>query len=778
MARALRPRKARPSYANLIDSDNEAAHDDGEASSDDFQPPEDQEDNEDDAALDEADGETLQGEGALVDEDNDISIVEEVSKSTKVRKAKQPGKQKSMPAKSPRPSAALARPTSRPQHVISTSALDHRQRADPLYLRPSLIERLTQPPSPFKPPVTRSTLSWNFNKLNAEKYMKASGYNVGRGPIWELLEDRSWWKESETVNKDDTETETTRRTRVYESVKINDGDLESISEQEARKYLPGGADSFNEFSKVSIKCSFGKPGKSVHKEIDMLDSFEIEDDAFGQKALVFFAGGPVWGLDWCPSYSQDRSHRHHKQYLAVAPLPSNVHAPLIGRKCRRPFPSCIQIWSHSPRRSDSSSEMNGQSSEADDDFGQTKCELVLCLDCGPAHEIKWCPLPSHDSWSNSSPSGKRKLGLLAGTFEDGSLSIFVVPDPDDLSSGLEERPKFVKIQPVIQLELEETCMWSLDWANSERIAVGCTNGSIAVYNIHEALVKDSTRDSEILPTHYLSIHQSAVRSIKWIPIPSAAADGSLKFTHSPTKIASGGYDGCEIVTDLRDGWGCILNRTRDVVLAMTYSNFTEGVVTIDLDYSVKTYAMAPGILGRGNIVIESGGPVWSLHASDYHPLLALGSADGSLLTTNMLRATRRSPTTPFLYYKIYQIDYSRNGGEYRMLDHFLPQEIPDKSSTSVSKKGKKEATAEAVPPRTGAQGAGAWSPEVSVTRVAWNNGGGLARAPLLASATASGLCRIDWLLGHFQDGELPYRGAQESRNEVNTEDKMEEDVDY
>lgn len=30
------------------------------------------------------------------------------------------------------------------------------------------------------------------------------------------------------------------------------------------------------------------------------------------------------------------------------------------------------------------------------------------------------------------PLGTRKLGLLAGAFEDGSLSIFIVPDPDDV----------------------------------------------------------------------------------------------------------------------------------------------------------------------------------------------------------------------------------------------------------------------------------------------------------------------------------------------------------
>jgi transcription factor C subunit 6 len=26
-----------------------------------------------------------------------------------------------------------------------------------------------------------------------------------------------------------------------------------------------------------------------------------------------------------------------------------------------------------------------------------RCEMVLCIDSGPPLELKWCPLPSHDS---------------------------------------------------------------------------------------------------------------------------------------------------------------------------------------------------------------------------------------------------------------------------------------------------------------------------------------------------------------------------------------------
>jgi hypothetical protein len=37
--------------------------------------------------------------------------------------------------------------------------------------------------------------------------------------------------------------------------------------------------------------------------------------------------------------------------------------------------------------------------------------------------------------SGQSPASPRKLGLLAGVFEDGSLSVYVVPYPQDLASA-------------------------------------------------------------------------------------------------------------------------------------------------------------------------------------------------------------------------------------------------------------------------------------------------------------------------------------------------------
>lgn len=99
-------------------------------------------------------------------------------------------------------------------------------------------------------------------------------------------------------------------------------------------------------------------------------------------------------------------------------------------------------------------------------------------------------------WESAQPRRPRKIGILAGTFEDGSLSLYVVPDPEDVrppehdaalpvfgerfffsAASVESLSRIVRLpEPVLRIEHEGTSCWSLDWANSEVIAVGFTNG--------------------------------------------------------------------------------------------------------------------------------------------------------------------------------------------------------------------------------------------------------------------------------------------------------------
>jgi transcription factor C subunit 6 len=57
-----------------------------------------------------------------------------------------------------------------------------------------------------------------------------------------------------------------------------------------------------------------------------------------------------------------------------------------------------------------------------------------------------------------------------------------------------------------------------------------------------------------------------------------------------------------------------------------------------------------------------------------------------------------------------------------------------------------------------------------VHRVTWNNGNGLAAAGLLASATGSGLCRVDELWGRWIKGKVPYGGVEHIRMELEDEE--------
>lgn len=47
-----------------------------------------------------------------------------------------------------------------------------------------------------------------------------------------------------------------------------------------------------------------------------------------------------------------------------------------------------------------------------------------------------------------------------------------------------------------------------------------------------------------------------------------------------------------------------------------------------------------------------------------------------------------------------------------------------------------------------------WPPQISITSLAWNNGNGIGRAGMIASASASGLCRIDYMQGYKEEGKL------------------------
>ncbi|KAJ7935449.1 hypothetical protein B0H13DRAFT_476486 [Mycena leptocephala] len=498
--------------------------------------------------------------------------------------------------------SGIARTSKRQIYILPTPSVHHRHKAVPLYSRTARVERLAAKPVLFGPSVTTATNNFTHSSDVTNRVNRGWGFNVGAGPLWDLIEDRGWYKEA-LVADGDVEIEANRRPVTHHGLRVKPG-LQILSLNEATPYLPTDSITTEEGNlkpPPPISCSFGPFDNQRRVDIGMFESRKNSEFIAESTSHIFNPGAPAWGVDWCPIHHADRHGRSYTQYLAVAPFPTAQHSPDIGVKVKRPAPACIQIWTLS-------STQPGFSNTTD--AGVMQCAMVLCIDSGAAHDLKWCPLPSHDS-INDQATRPRKLGLIAGTFEDGSFSIYVVPEPSDVTPVGHDpsTPVFVKIpEPLLRIELEEAACWSFDWANSELVAIGTTHGTIAVYHLGQVF-----RDScglnpafpmNILPSHYLTVHQSAIRALAWVRAPPSWPSGATRLDGDPTVIVSGGYDGLECLTDIREGHGSVMNRTRDVINAMTYSPFGGGPITIDHENIVKVYSVSPSMLGRGHILME------------------------------------------------------------------------------------------------------------------------------------------------------------------------------
>ncbi|TBU50277.1 hypothetical protein BD309DRAFT_945783 [Dichomitus squalens] len=778
MSRQLRTRASRPNYAVLsgyLEPDEDGAgpsqtreyleeDDSGSEFEPDAVPEQQGADDAEDMALDDAEPEDEpEASTAAANPRRRQTASTRESSLAGLESASVGPRRKSAPPKPPAKRSVVLAPglshfSNRQQHALPSQ--NHRHRSFGIHQKDGKTERLIEPPRLFEPASITLTNAWGVNSFVVERLNKAWGYNIGPGPLWDMAEDRGWFKEA--YGSPNT-TEKERRPRVHEGLRL--GAYRLLSPSEAIPYLPSDVQNTHEGAykpPPPVACSFGPFGKQTRLEVNRLDSIRTARFFPGSKAHVFNAGAPVWAIDWCPIHPDDRSYYQHGQYLAVAPFPSRSYSPMIGSRVQRPSSACIQLWSLSSSPADENAmDVDGGVSDA----GEMRCELVLCLDSGPAYDLKWCPLPANDSTVEANDATPRKLGILGGTFGDGSLTFYVVPDPKTIDAPADHpanTPLYVKpTKPLLRIELEETCCWSLDWANSEVVAIGCTNGNIAIYNIATALYQQSSMP--FFPTHYFTVHQSAIRSIAWIRVPVCDADGE-ETSDDPTVLVSGGYDGVETITDIRELRGNVMNRTRDVVTTICYSAYAGSAITIDHENIIKAYSVAPIMLGRGHTLLEPNGPIWSLAASDYHPQIAIGVTDGSCLTTNALRSTRRGGLIPFMEHKIYQLDYSRAVGEYRMLEHFLPKETQNRPAATRQNK-------------TIPVGTGAWPPDVGIHRVVWNDRNGLAGTPLLASATGSGLCRVDWLPGKWGRDPLPYNGVEGMRAETGGEFDEDDESD-
>jgi transcription factor C subunit 6 len=112
------------------------------------------------------------------------------------------------------------------------------------------------------------------------------------------------------------------------------------------------------------------------------------------------------------------------EYLAVSTFCSGQAT--LSRSASS-TPALVQIWSLD---TSNSSDLSVSTEEGSD--GRIKLVMGLCIEVGEAWELQWCPKGGEERLSKAMVTDDRssaKLGILAGAFSDGSVSLFVVPDP-------------------------------------------------------------------------------------------------------------------------------------------------------------------------------------------------------------------------------------------------------------------------------------------------------------------------------------------------------------
>lgn len=243
MTRQLRPRKGKPSYAALFANDEDEDEPRAGPSSISRTFVEDEIDSESDFEPERKENGAADNPVQEDDEDEDEDAMGEIDEEEDVVEVVKPRALKRKRKSSPEP--VITKPkgklkvktdvsakvivgpkgTKRQNYVLPAPSVNHRHRAVPLYSREGRVERLTAPPTLFTRPATTLTNGFTENSKVTDRVNKAWGYNVGSGPLWELAEDRAWYKEALTTG-DDVDIELMRRPRVYGDVALpNDWEI-------------------------------------------------------------------------------------------------------------------------------------------------------------------------------------------------------------------------------------------------------------------------------------------------------------------------------------------------------------------------------------------------------------------------------------------------------------------------------------------------------------------------------------------------------------------------
>jgi len=425
-------------------------------------------------------------------------------------------------------------------------------------------------------------------------------------------------------------------------------------------------------------------------------------------------------------------HGTDKEYLVVT---TQTSLPALNATST-PERTMIQIWSLDTSKP---SDLARETTTGSEGKGM-KLEMgLLVADSGEVIEISWRPRTPKkpDGQPAIKKTKDRNLGILGAIFSDGSFYLFQVPDPEILreQNGMsDDEVVYIHSRPLVTLKTQDSKCLSFDWASEGLVAVGCSNGWVATWRLD---FSSGVKNPFPLPGRYFSSNQTAIRSVAWQMYPSLDWNGIVQTDEEPTTIMTVGMDGDVNLLDVRDPIPICLNTERSMHVACVWNSHVGGPLFAGGFYHARYSSLHSGHLGTIRSIVSHRGPIWSIASSSHHPIIVTASADGSCILSNVLREMHRKIAR--LSKKVFRLDFNRFTGEVRFIDNIKPEKWNEaKLEASKTKKagGSGAVDMKAIP---------AWPLEIGIHRVALHPS--IRRHSLLASGTALGLVRIDWIEG-------------------------------
>ncbi|XP_028809417.1 general transcription factor 3C polypeptide 2 isoform X2 [Denticeps clupeoides] len=397
-------------------------------------------------------------------------------------------------------------------------------------------------------------------------------------------------------------------------------DWHFLSASEAENYMPKETESPT-FTNIREGCKEERP---LHK-LQRFESFPYHADRWD---TTFFAGGPVWSMEWCPCPDGAPG----SQYAALY-----CNRDMDGRHKTKELhtePGLLQLW-----------DLGVLS-------GTCRPSAMPCLayaiaqDEGCIWSMKWCP---SGAWEM--PATKRKfpqmarLGLLAAAYSNGKILIYALPHPNSLLAHRKSQMKgevgeglpVCRVQPVLNLKLgcghadhtgQSGQCFSFDWLPMKPhnlLAAGFYDGTVALWDLStkSSLLRVRTANKICLyPYHCFLAHDDVIRTVNW-----CRASSDL--------IATAGDDRMIKMWDLRKTHDPVSTFRRYLTTEAAWPVRWSGILLAqECCYATQNgiHFIESGFVGyRPHFVAPRKSTIWSISFSDWLNTCVTGDNIGELI---------------------------------------------------------------------------------------------------------------------------------------------------